>query len=182
MVSPATQRRSRQQAGLTGLYLGLLATVWFSVPAADGLLRSLLIGASVAALLTAVCGAAFVVAARRDGPLQRDRDADRRYLLIVIAEFAGAGLGALLLSLAGWSQYVPVLVAAVVGAHFFPLVRVLRDPFLRPLGAVICAVAFAGLVAGLSTSVSAGLVAGAGTGLALLGYAVIALIRTRKRG
>jgi hypothetical protein len=173
--------RTRQQAGLTGLYLGLFATVWFSVPKAEGAPRALLVVGSVAALLTAAVGMAVAVRARRREPARRDRDADRRYLLIVFAEFAAAGLGALLLSWAGWSEYVPVLVGAVVGAHFFPLVRVLRDPQLRLLGAVVCAVALAGLIAELATSVPAGSVVGVGTGLALLGYAVMALAGALRR-
>lgn len=92
-----------------------------------------------------------------------------------------AGLGALLLVLAGWSALVPVLVGAVVGAHFVPLAPVLRDPWLRPLGAAVCAVAVAALIVELASSVSAGLVVGAGTGLLLLGYAVLALARTPGR-
>ena len=182
MVTSTTLARSRRQAGLTGLYLGLFATAWFSVPSAAGMLRTLLIVGSVAGLLTAGCGLAVVARARRDGPVRRNRDTDRRYLLIVLAEFAAAGLGALLLSLADRPEYIPVLVAAVVGAHFFPLVRVLGDPLLRPLGIVICAVALVALVLGLTTPVNAGLVAGAGTGLALLGYAVTALAGTVRRG
>ena len=182
MVTSTAGIGSRRQAGLTALYLGLFATVWFSVPSADGVLRTLLVVGSVAGLLAAACGLAVIVRARGHGPARRDRDADRRYLLIVLAEFAAAGLGALLLSLVGRPEYIPVLVAAVVGAHFFPLVRVLHDPLLRPLGVVIGAVASAALVTGLATSVDAGLVAGAGTGLALLGYAVMALGATLRRG
>jgi hypothetical protein len=181
-VSTTVHTRSRRQAGLTALYLGLFATVWFSVPSADGVLRTLLVVASVAGLLTAVAG--FVVVARvgRAGPAGRDRAADRRYLLIVVAEFAAAGLGAVLLSAADRTEYVPVLVAAVVGVHFFPLVQVLHDPHLRLLGIVICAVALAGLITGLTTGMAAGLVAATGTGLALLGYAVTTLAGSQRRG
>jgi hypothetical protein len=167
--------RSRRQAGLTGLYLGLFATVWFSVPAAGGALRVLLVVASIAALLTVVAGITVLVRAGRPAPGGRDRATDRRYLLVVAAEFAAAGLGALLLSVAGRPSYIPVLVAFVVGVHFFPLVEVLRDPRLRLLGTVVCAVALVALVAGLATSVASGLVAGIGTGAALLGYAILAL-------
>src|SRR5690242_5895156 len=129
--------RSRQRKGLAGLYLGLFAAVWFSVPAADGKLRVFLIVASVAALVTAGWGLNVLLRAGRDGAAARDRGADRRYLSIVLAEFAAAGLGALLLSWAGQSAYTPALVSAVVGLHFFPLVPVLGDPRLRMLGAVV---------------------------------------------
>jgi hypothetical protein len=108
---------------------------------------------------------------------RRDRAADRRYLLIVLAEFALAGLGAVTLSAAGWSEFIPVLVCALVGLHFFPLAPLLGDPLLRPLAVAMCAVALAGLVVGLATAVSASLVVGAGAGLLLFGYAVRALFR-----
>ena len=181
MVDAEVPARSRRQSGLTGIYLGLFATVWFSVPAAGGTLRVLLVVASIAALLTVVAGIAVLARAGRPAPGGRDRATDRRYLLVVAAEFAAAGLGALLLSGTGRSSYIPVLVAFVVGVHFFPLVEVLRDPRLKLLGAVVCAVALAALITGLATSVAPGLVAGTGTGLALLGYAILALAVTPAR-
>ncbi|WDZ86691.1 hypothetical protein [Micromonospora cathayae] len=170
-----------RQAGLTALYLGVFAALWFSVPKAEPPLSVLLVVLSVAALLTAVVGA--VVAGRRGGhtadATPRDRAADRRYLLIVLVEFALAGLGAWLFTLVGWSAFVPVLVSAVVGLHFLPLVPVLRDPLLRPLGFAVCLVALVGLLVGLASTVLVGQVVGTGVGLLLLGYAVMALLRTR---
>ncbi|MEU1396737.1 hypothetical protein ABZ403_11830 [Micromonospora zamorensis] len=47
---------NRRQAGLTALYLGIFAMVWFSVPAAEQPLRALLVVGSIVALLTAVAG------------------------------------------------------------------------------------------------------------------------------
>ncbi|MET8351880.1 MULTISPECIES: hypothetical protein [unclassified Micromonospora] len=170
------QTNSRHQAGLTALYLGIFAMVWFSVPAAEQPLRALLVVGSIAALLTAVVGVVLSARTRGAGG-PRDRATDRRYLLIVVAEFAAAGLGAAVLAAAGWSEYIPVLVCAVVGLHFFPLAPLLRDPLLRPLGVALCVVAVAGLVTALASAVSAGLVVGTGAGLLLLGYAVQALTR-----
>ncbi|MEU7845635.1 hypothetical protein AB0B39_32235 [Micromonospora sp. NPDC049114] len=167
---------SRHQAGLTALYLGIFAMVWFSVPAAEQPLRALLVVGSVAALLTAVLGG--VLSARTRGAVgPRNRATDRRYLLIVVAEFVAAGLGAAVLVAAGWSAYVPVLVCLIVGLHFFPLAPLLGDPLLRPLGVALCVVAVAGLVVGLASAVSPGLVIGTGAGVLLLGYAVQALAR-----
>ncbi|MBQ0903869.1 hypothetical protein [Micromonospora sp. U21] len=175
------QTNSRHQAGLTALYLGVFAMVWFSVPSAEQPLRALLVVGSIAALLTAVVGGVLSARTRGAGG-PRDRATDRRYLLIVVAEFAAAGLGAAVLAAAvlaaaDWSEYIPVLVCAVVGLHFFPLAPLLRDPLLRPLGVALCVVAAAGLVTALASAVSAGLVVGTGAGLLLLAYAVQALVR-----
>ena len=175
--------QSRHQAGLAALYLGVFATIWFSVPAAEQPLRALLVVVSGAALITAVLGAVVVFRSRQAGDVARDRSADRRYLLIVVAEFAVAGFGAVLLSLGGWPEFIPVLISAAVGLHLFPLVAVLRDPLLWLLGAAVCAVALAGLVTALVSAVPAGLVVGIGTGLLLLAYAILALFRAvRPRG
>ncbi|MEU7803906.1 hypothetical protein AB0B10_32085 [Micromonospora arborensis] len=167
---------NRRQAGLTALYLGIFAMLWFSVPAAEQPLRGLLVVGSILALLTAVVGGVLSARLRGAGS-PRDRAADRPYLLIVLAEFAAAGLGAAVVAAAGWSEYVPVLICLVVGLHFFPLAPLLRDPLLKPLGVAICLVAAAALVTGLASGVSAGLVVGTGAGVLLLAYAVQALVR-----
>ncbi|MEU6074669.1 hypothetical protein [Micromonospora sp. NPDC047074] len=173
--------QSRRQAGLAALYLGVFATFWFSVPAVDPPLRALLMVASGAALVTAVIGAVVVARSRAGEAFTGDRATDRRYLLIVGAEFAAAGLGAVGLALAGWPEFIPVLVCAAVGLHFFPLVPLLRDPLLWLLGAAVCAVAVAGLVTALVSAVPAGLVVGPGTGMLLLGYVVLALVRAARQ-
>ncbi|MEU5567748.1 hypothetical protein [Micromonospora musae] len=168
----------RRQEGLGALYLGIFATIWFSVPAAEQPLRGLLVAGSVAALLTAVAGGVVTARSRGAAAGPRDRANDRRYLLIVVAEFALAGLGAAALAVAGWSEYIPVLVCAVVGLHFFPLAHVLGIPLLRHLGVATCAVAVAGLLTGLLTGVSAGVVVGTGAGVLLLGYALRSLLHS----
>ncbi|MEV1143375.1 hypothetical protein [Micromonospora sp. NPDC049799] len=169
--------RSRRQGGLGALYLGIFATVWFSVPAAEQPLRGALVAGSVAALLTAVAGGVVVARSRGAEAGLHDRAVDRRYLLIVVAEFALIALGAVALAAAGRSEYTPALISAVVGLHFFPLAPLLGDPLLRPLGMAMCAVAVAGLVTGLATGVSAGLVVGTGAGVLLLAYALRSLLR-----
>ncbi|GLY23469.1 hypothetical protein Misp04_32010 [Micromonospora sp. NBRC 101691] len=178
MTTVTTGRTAtRRQAGLTALYLGVFATLWFSVPKADPPLDTVLVVASVAALLTAVAGGVVVARARGADAPPRDRATDRRYLLVVVAEFAAAGLGAALLGLVGWSAFIPVLVSAVVGLHFLPLAPLLGDPLLRPLGLAVCLVALVGLVAGLVSSGLVPLLVGTGTGLLLLGHAFVALLR-----
>jgi hypothetical protein len=167
----------RRRSGLTALYLGIFATVWLSVPETDPPLRALLIGGSFAALLAAGAGGALVIQARADGPVLRDADADRKYLVIFAAELAAAGFGAMLLAVTHRGEYIPVLVALVVGVHFWPLAQVLRDPALKALAALVCLAALAGLITGLVSSVTPGKVVGAGVGVLLLGYALGALLR-----
>jgi hypothetical protein len=168
---------ARRRAGLTALYLGIFATIWLSVPAAGPPLGSVLVAASIAALMTAGAGGALLVRGRAEGPMSRDAAADRKYLVIFAAELAAAGFGAVLLAVTGRSAYIPVLVAVVVGAHFWPLAPVLRDPALRILAVLVCLAALAGLIAGTVSSVPPGTVVGAGVGVLLLGYAIGALIR-----
>lgn len=170
----------RRQAGLTALYLGVFAAIWFSVPKADPPLRSLLVVGSVGALLAAAVGAVLVIRAGRRPAGGRDRATDRRYGLVVAAEFAVAVVGALLLAAAGVTGYLPVLICAVVGVHFVPLAPVLNDRLLVPLGVAVTLVALAGLVVDLGWAVPAGLVVGTGTGALLLAYAVLGLFRARR--
>jgi hypothetical protein len=167
----------RRQAGLTALYLGIFATIWFSVPAATPPLGAFLVAGSVVALVTVGAGIALVLLSRADGPVPRDAAADRKYLVIFAAELAAAGFGAVLLAETGRSEYIAVLVGAVVGIHFWPLAPVLKDPALRVLAVAVCAAAVAGLAAGLFTSATPATVAGAGIAVLLLGYALGALIR-----
>ncbi|MFG1954823.1 hypothetical protein [Micromonospora sp. NPDC048830] len=166
----------RRQAGLTALYLGIFAAISFSVPAADQPLRTLLVVASLGALATAAVGGVVAARSRPAADAVRNPAADRRYVLIVLAEFAATGLGAALLAAAGFGGYAPVLVCAVVGLHLFPLTPVLKDPRLRLLGGTMCLVALAGLVTALASAVPAGLVVGVGAGLLLWAYALLALL------
>ncbi|GAA4934185.1 hypothetical protein [Actinoplanes utahensis] len=167
-----------RRAGLTALYLGIFATIWFSVPKNEPPLGIVLVVGSVAALLAAGTGGALVFRSRAGGSFQRDVQGDRKYLVIFAGELAAAGFGAVLLAVSGHSEYIAVFVGAVVGAHFWPLAPVLRDPALRVLAVLVCLAALAGLITGLvSSSVLPGTVTGAGIAVLLLGYAMGALIR-----
>lgn len=168
---------ARRRAGLTALYLGIFATVWLSVPDSEPPWGVFLVAGSVAALITAGAGGALAVLSRAAGPLSRDAVTDRKHLVIFAAELAATGFGAVLLAVTGRSEYIAVLVAAVVGIHFWPLALVLRDPALRILAGLVFVTALAGLVTGMMSAVSPGEVVGTGVGVLLLGYAIGALIR-----
>src|SRR5262249_41076119 len=64
----------------------------------------------------------------------------------------------------------PVWICFGVGAHFFPLATTLQNPTLRPLGALLIAVAAAALVTGLVSAVAPSTVTGVAAGLCLLAF------------
>lgn len=137
---------SRRGAAFTALFLGFFALAWFGWAQADSNLMVWLTIGSVASILAAVAGAVVGLRSLGDGAATRDRQASRRYGIVVGIEFASAFVGAAILGMTGAGPYIPVLVCAVVGVHFFPLAPVLRDRGLYPLGVAMCAVAAAGLV------------------------------------
>jgi hypothetical protein len=129
-----------------------------------------------AGALLAVAG--VLVAKRSPGPLPAASDpaVRRRYAIIVGLEFGLLGAGAAVLGVTGLYQWVPVWICFGVGAHFFPLATTLQNPTLRPLGALLIAVAAAALVTGLASAVAPSTVTGAGAGLSLLGFGVATLL------
>jgi dipeptide/tripeptide permease len=69
-----------------------------------------------------------------------------------------------------------VLICFGVGIHFFPLASTLQNPTLRPLGALLAAVAVAALVVGLASAVAPSTVTGLGAGLCLLSFGFVTLL------
>lgn len=104
-------------------------------------------------------------------------DMNRKYGVIVGIELAAAFAGSFLLGTTGHADYIPVLVAAVVGLHFPFLAPVLGDPLLVPLGVVVTAIAVTGGVLGLTTHIASGAVAAGGTAIALVTYSIQTLVR-----
>ena len=174
---PNTPTPSRRDRGLTTLIEGFFASAWFGWghAAPSGLETWLTVG-GIAALLLATAGA--VVAFRGAGSTAalRDRDSARRYGMTVGVEFTLAGIGAGILGGTGHPKFIPVLVCAIVGLHFFPLAPVLGDRMLRPLGVLICVVAVAALVTALTTDTAASTVTGFGAGSLLFIFGLIALV------
>jgi hypothetical protein len=76
----------------------------------------------------------------------------------------------------GHYQWIPVLICFGVGVHFFPLASTLQNPTLRPLGALLAAVAAAALVVGLASAVAPSTVTGLGAGLCLLAFGLATLL------
>jgi hypothetical protein len=181
-VDPQVNRqRSRRDAGLTALFLGFFGACWFGwggSAAPSGLEPWLNVG-GVVALLVALGGAIVAFRDRAAPAALDDRDARRRYTVTVVIEFGLALAGGIVLGAVGLGSFIAAWVAAIVGVHFFPLARILRDRLLVPLGVTLLAVALAALVTDLKTGVEASTVAGTGAGLLLLAVALIALTPTR---
>jgi hypothetical protein len=157
---------------------GFFAFVWFGwgqAAAPSWLVIPLAAGTALGALLT-VTG--VVVTRRSAGPLpvMTDPAVRRRYRIIVGLEFGLLGVGAAALGATGNYQWTPVWICFGVGVHFFPLAATLQNPTLRPLGALLVAVAVTALVVGLASAVAPSTVTGLGAGLCLLAFGLATLL------
>jgi hypothetical protein len=170
----------RRTAALTAVIFGFFSIGWFqwAQAAPAGRLAVWFDAGSVLALAVAIAG---VVALIRSPRRELAADANRKYGVIVGIEFAVAFAGSFLLGITGHADYIPVLVAAVVGLHFPFLAPVLGDALLVPLGVVVTAVAVIGAVLGLTTDIAPGTVAAGGSAVALVGYSIQTLVRAFRR-
>jgi hypothetical protein len=158
---------------MTALFLGFFSVAWFSWGAAgqpDWLGIATLIGA-VLGIAVAAAGAVLGFRRPRAEAALADRQAGRRYGIIVGIEFALAAAGAMAWGLAGQPDFIPIWISAVVAAHFFPLAPVLRDGSLRLLGALMLLVSVAALLTAVATDAHPAMVTGPGCGALLLAFA-----------
>lgn len=181
MDPQANRERSRRDAGLTALFLGFFGACWFAwgrSTAPTGLQQWLNAG-GVVGLAVALAGVVIAFRDRGSPAALDDRYARRRYSITVGIEFGLAAVGAIALGLADQVEFIAAWVCAVVGVHFFPLARILRDRLLIPLGAALCLLAVAAVVTGLVTGTAPSTVAGTGAGVLLLIAALVGLLPTR---
>jgi hypothetical protein len=171
--------QSRRDAGITALVEGFFAMAWFGwgQEGPPAWLVPILVTGSLVGFAVAVTGAIVGFRSPKETAVLRDRAAFRRYGIVVGVEFGLAGIGAGILGGTGQAAYIPVWICAVVGVHFFALAPVLGDRNLIPLGAILCIVALAALIAGLATEVLPSAVTGVGAGAALAGFGIAALVR-----
>lgn len=167
----------RNDGELTALILAVFALAWFGWGEADAsaVLSVLLSVGSSAAVAVGLLAAFRVFRRQRAEHAMGDPTVRRRYFVVVAVEFAAAGLGAAALGVTGAAAYIPVWVCAVVGLHFVALAPVFGTSALRWLGVAVTAVAAAALLVGVLTAVAPSSVTGGGTGLVLLGFAIMTL-------
>jgi hypothetical protein len=164
--------------GVTVVVEGFFAFVWFGwgqAAAPSWLVVPLAVGTALGALVAVV---GVVVTVRSAGGLTTVSDSGvrRRYGITVGVEFTLIGAGAAVLGAIGSAQWIAAWVCAIVGAHFFPLAGILENRSLRPLGALLLAVAMASLLVGLTSTVAPSTVAGPGAGLCLLAFGLATLL------
>jgi hypothetical protein len=164
--------------GVTVAVEGFFAFMWFGwgqAAAPAWLVVPLAVGTGLAALV-AVTG--VVITARSTGRLAAfsDRAVRRQYGITVGVEFSLIGAGAATLGATGQGQWIPAWVCVVVGAHFFPLARVLANRSLRLLGALLGAVAAAAIFVGVASTVAPSTITGPGAGLCLLAFSLGTLL------
>jgi hypothetical protein len=157
---------------------GFFAFVWFGwgqAAAPSWLVAPLAVGTGLGALVAVV---GVVLTARSHDRLATVHDpaVRRRYSITVGVEFTLIGVGAAGLGATGLVRWIPVWVCFVVGAHFFPLAPVLENRSLRPLGALLVAVAAAALAVGLASTVAPSTITGSGAGLCLVLFGLATLL------
>ncbi|MFC7528536.1 hypothetical protein [Actinoplanes sp. GCM10030250] len=108
---------------------------------------------------------------------------DRRYWLVVLVEVVALFGGlALINQVLGWPEASVAWVTLVVGVHFFGLAWAWGMPMYHWLGAVMTALGVSGFVVFAlgGSEATVGLVAGVGSGFALYGAVVAALLDVRR--
>ncbi|WP_430331029.1 hypothetical protein [Rhodococcus sp. ACT016] len=177
MTRTAAPTNSRTR-GITAIIEGFFAAGWFGWGTADApqSLVPLLSVGQIVAVLVVLGGIVTVVRSRGQRTPMADPAVRGRYNMIVFAEFAILGAGALTLSVAGLSDWTAVWICAGVGLHFVPLARLFTDLWLVPLAAAVTTVAGVALIVGLTTDTAPSTVTGVGAGLCLLLAAVASLV------
>ena len=173
-------RRSRRPdprgRGTAAALEGAFAALWlvWAGPTPAGLAAALQAAALVAAL-TAAAGAVLAWRHRHDRTALNDPTTRRGFRRVSAVEFGALATGAVLLGMAGQGRWLPVWTAAVVGAHFLALGRLLGNRLMRPLGLLLVGSAVAGVAVGLATTAAPALVVGTASGSCLLVTAALTL-------
>lgn len=181
-VSGPLDPNGPRDGSMTALSLGFFAAAWFSWGAGglSGHWADLLSAGSFAGLALAILGGIFAWRARGGPSSMRDPVAGRRFGIVVAITYAVIGLGAVALGGVGQPAYIAPWVGFIVGAHFWPLARVLQDRTLVPLAVVAMLSAVVAIIVGLSTTILPSTITGAAIGTALLVAAVHGLLRNSK--
>lgn len=127
--------------------------------------------AVVAIVALALAAGAGVIALRSGGssrPRRLPENWQRRYNMLVLAQFGIIFLASLTLGRAGYPELIPAAICLIVGLHFFPLAGIFDMAPYRWTAIALCVVAIIG--AGLSV------VTGAAPVRAVVGFGAAAVL------
>lgn len=178
---PAREERRGGAIGIAVLaYFSLAWTGWGMSTGVPTAVEVPVIAAAALCSLVLVAGAVRTyrqAAVLPSGELAgRGRSTDRRFGLVVAAEFIGLAVIARILVVTGHSQLIPTMVCLGVGIHFFPLSRLFTVRLYDRTGAALCLVALATAVLAPLTGQAALWTMLPGFGAALTLYATCALL------
>jgi hypothetical protein len=128
-------------------FFGLGWTSWGLSADLPGPVETVLTVVSVLATLAAIVSAVIIF--RRSAALpsgaavERDRAVNRRFGLIVAAEFIGIYIAARILAAVEHTELIPMIVCLGVGIHFFPLTRLFKVRLYDLTGAALCLLSLA---------------------------------------
>ncbi len=128
--------------------IGAIACWAFGVAWAIWGLTGVSAGFALAAAIVAVLAVAVAVTVFRGGdgrrPRRLPRDWQRRYNLLVVAQFVLIFLASLGLGMVGVPELIPPAICLIVGIHFIPLAGIFDMPAYRVTALGLCGVAVIG--------------------------------------
>jgi uncharacterized membrane protein len=105
-----------------------------------------------------------------------DEDTSKAFGVVVGLEVVLAGVGAVVLSVRGRQQIVPVWIVLVVGLHLFPVAALIEFSLTHLVGALVTIAALAAVPIARRGSLPVSMVNGLGVGGVLLTGAVVCLL------
>lgn len=133
--------------------------------------------ASGIALLVCLIGVYLSVTHWDAATTLSEKDTFTNYLIVFYTEFFIAGLGAFLLIRSKKKDYVAPWIAFIVGAHFFWLENIFKDPSLYMLAVLMIAIAVLSPWLSKKIGVANSAITGIGSGTSLFCFAILGLIR-----
>ncbi|MEU8655379.1 hypothetical protein [Actinoplanes philippinensis] len=161
----------------TAAIFGFFASMWFGWAQENppATWRPWLLAGSVTSLLTMVAGA-LLTWRNWDATTAFDEDTSRTFGIVVGLEVLLAGAGAVVLSLRGRRELVPVWIALVVGLHLFPVAALLAFPLVHLVGALVTVGALVAVPVARSRTLPVSVVNGLAVGGVLLTAALVCLL------
>jgi hypothetical protein len=161
----------------TAAIFGFFASVWlgWAQERPPATWRPWLLTGSVTALLTMLAGA-LLTWRNWDAATAFDEDTSRSFGIVAGLEVILAGTGAVVLSVRGRRDMVPVWIALVVGLHLFPVAVLLAFPLIYLVGALVTISALAAVPVARTRALPVSAVNGLGAGGVLLTAALVCLL------